>query len=157
MFKLYNFAAYQLAWFAVILGAAHGHAWAGTAVALLVTVAHLWMRREPLELKLVGVAATERHFMAPDVPTFREQGFDVVVGSWRCIIAPKGIPADRLAFLESNILATLKDPEFLASAKKAGFIIQPLDSKATYKRWKDDDAALYPILLEAGLVKARQK
>ena len=57
MFKLYNFAAYQLAWFAVVLGAAHGHAWAGTAVAILVTVAHLWMRRDPLELKLVGVAA----------------------------------------------------------------------------------------------------
>jgi hypothetical protein len=57
MFNLYNFVAYQLAWFAVILGAAHGHAWAGTAVALLVTVAHLWMRREPRELKLIGVAA----------------------------------------------------------------------------------------------------
>jgi hypothetical protein len=57
MFNLYNFAAYQLAWFAVILGAANGHAWAGTAVALLVTAAHLWLRREPLELKLVGVAA----------------------------------------------------------------------------------------------------
>ncbi|MGE0037612.1 MAG: Bug family tripartite tricarboxylate transporter substrate binding protein [Xanthobacteraceae bacterium] len=109
------------------------------------------------KLKLIGVAATERHFMAPDVPTFREQGFDVIVGSWRSIVGPKGIPADRLAFLESNVLATLKDPEFLAKAKKAGFIIQPLDSKATYKRWKDDDAALYPILLEAGLVKARKK
>ncbi len=57
MFKLYNFVAYQLAWFAVILGAAQGHAWAGTAVALLVTVAHLWMRRDPLDLKLIGVAA----------------------------------------------------------------------------------------------------
>ena len=109
------------------------------------------------KLKLIGVSSTERHFMAPDIPTFREQGFDVVVGSWRCIIAPKGIPADRLAFLETNIIETLKDPEFLAKAKQAGFVVQPMDSKATYKRWKDDDAALYPILLEAGLVKARQK
>lgn len=109
------------------------------------------------KLKLIGVSATERHFMAPDVPTFREQGFDVVVGSWRCVIAPKGIPADRLAFLESNIIETLKDPEFLAKAKQAGFIVQPMDGKATYQRWKDDDAALYPILAEAGLVKARQR
>lgn len=57
MFNLYNFVAYQLAWFAVILGAANGQALAGTAVALLVTVAHLWMRRDPLEFKLVCVAA----------------------------------------------------------------------------------------------------
>ena len=54
------------------------------------------------KLKILGVSATERHFMAPDIPTFREQGFDVVVGSWRCIIGPKGMPEDRLRFLETN-------------------------------------------------------
>ena len=32
------------------------------------------------KLKILGVSATERHFMAPEIPTFREQGFDVVVG-----------------------------------------------------------------------------
>ncbi len=51
----------------------------------------------------------------------------------------------------------MKDPEFQAKAKQAGFIVQPGDGKATLDRWKSDDAALYPILLEAGLVKARQK
>jgi tripartite-type tricarboxylate transporter receptor subunit TctC len=109
------------------------------------------------KLKIVGVSATERHFMAPDIPTFREQGYDVVVGAWRCVVAPKGVPADRLAFLETNILAALRDPEFQAKAKQAGFVVNPGDAKATYQRWKDDDVQLYPILLEAGLVKARQK
>jgi tripartite-type tricarboxylate transporter receptor subunit TctC len=109
------------------------------------------------KLKILGVSSNERHYMAPDIPTFKEQGFDVVVGSWRCVIGPKGMPADRIAFLESNILAVLKDPEFQAKAKQAGFIVGPQDAKATAVRWKADDAALYPILLEAGLVKARQK
>lgn len=109
------------------------------------------------KLKLIGVASTERHFMAPDVPTFKEQGFDVVLGSWRCIIGPKGIPADRLKFLEDNIIATLKDPEFQTKARAAGFLINPGDAKATYARWKSDDDALYPILAEAGLIKARQR
>jgi tripartite-type tricarboxylate transporter receptor subunit TctC len=98
------------------------------------------------KLKILGVSATERHFLAPDVPTFREQGFDVVVGSWRCIVGPKGMPQDRLRFLESNLTAAMSDPEFLAKAKQAGFIVQPRDGKATYERWKADDAALYPIL-----------
>jgi tripartite-type tricarboxylate transporter receptor subunit TctC len=109
------------------------------------------------KLKILGVSATERHFMAPDIPTFREQGFDVVVGSWRCIIGPKGMPEDRLRFLETNAIAALEDPEFQAKAKAAGFVVQPADGKTTYQLWKDDDAKLYPILLEAGLVKARQK
>jgi putative tricarboxylic transport membrane protein len=109
------------------------------------------------KLKLLGVSATERHFMAPEIPTFREQGFDVVVGSWRCIAGPKGIPEDRLRYLETNIVSALKDPEFQAKAKQAGFVVQPGDAKATSARWKADDTQLYPILLEAGLVKARQK
>jgi tripartite-type tricarboxylate transporter receptor subunit TctC len=109
------------------------------------------------KLKILGVSGTERHYLAPDVPTFQEQGFDVVVGSWRCLVGPKGMPADRIAFLESNLIAVLKNPEFQAKAKQTGFIVGPGDAKMTAARWKSDDAALYPILLEAGLVKARQK
>ena len=109
------------------------------------------------KLKILGVSATERHFVAPDIPTFREQGFDVVVGAWRCIVGPKGIPEDRLRFLETNVIAALKDPEFQNRARKAGFVVVPADAKATYERWKADDAELYPILLDAGLVKTRQK
>jgi putative tricarboxylic transport membrane protein len=80
-----------------------------------------------------------------------------VVGTWRCIAGPKGIPEDRLRFLETSVVAALKSPEFQAKAKQAGFVVQPGDAKMTYARWKSDDTQLYPILLDAGLVKARQK
>ena len=56
MFNLYNYAAYQLAWFAVVLGAAHGFALAGAAVALLVAAVHLSLRCNALEFKLIGLA-----------------------------------------------------------------------------------------------------
>ncbi len=56
-FTLYNFAAYQVAWFAVLLGAARGIAWAGAALALLVAVVHLALRRDPRELRVMGLAA----------------------------------------------------------------------------------------------------
>lgn len=57
VFTVYNFVAYQLAWFAVVVGAAQGHAWAGAGVALLVAAVHLWLRRDIFELKLMGLAA----------------------------------------------------------------------------------------------------
>ncbi len=56
MFTFYNLVTYQLAWFAVIHGVARGFAWLGAAMALLVTGVHLWLRREPLEFRLVGLA-----------------------------------------------------------------------------------------------------
>lgn len=54
MFPLFNVVAYQLAWFAVLIGAARGMAWAGALVALLVGAAHLWQRRDAIEWRLMG-------------------------------------------------------------------------------------------------------
>ncbi len=108
-------------------------------------------------VRMLGVAATERHFLAPDVPTFREQGIDFVSGTWRVIVGPRGIPADRLAILESRLLETMNDVEFKAKARAAGFIVAPLGRSDTARRLAAEDAAMYPVFLEAGLVKTRQK
>jgi tripartite-type tricarboxylate transporter receptor subunit TctC len=108
-------------------------------------------------LRILGVTDTARHFLAPDVPTFKEQGFDVVIGSWRMIMAPKGVPADRMAILEKALLATLKDPEFVKKANAAGFAIDPKGSKETAAYLKEYDDILYPILKDANLVKVRAR
>lgn len=108
-------------------------------------------------VRILGVLADTRHFMAPDVPTFQEQGFDLVIGSWRSIVAPKGVPADRFEFLETKLLETLNDPEFQKVANNAGFAVEPQGGEATWQRWVDHDKSLYPVLESAGLVKTRKK
>lgn len=47
----------------------------------------------------------------------------------RPIYAPPGVPADRLAALRTAFDKTVKDPEFLAIAKRVGLSIRPLDGK----------------------------
>ncbi len=109
------------------------------------------------KLRVLGVASSARHFKAPDVPTFAEQGFPVISGLWRVIAAPKGIPADRLKTLETKFIETLSDKEFQEKARAAGFLVTPGGNEMAKKRWAEDDAAMYPVFLEAGLVKTRQK
>ncbi|PWB61860.1 MAG: tripartite tricarboxylate transporter substrate binding protein, partial [Bradyrhizobiaceae bacterium] len=48
-------------------------------------------------------------------------------------------------------------PEFQEAAKKVGFVITPKNSAATLEFVKEADKDLYPILDEAGLVKARKR
>ncbi|MBC7781221.1 MAG: tripartite tricarboxylate transporter substrate binding protein [Proteobacteria bacterium] len=108
-------------------------------------------------VRAIGIAGTERSFMVPDVPTFREQGVDFVAGSWRYIAGPKGIPADRLAVLETRFLEVLRDKEFIEKARSAGFVVQPAGRTDTAKRLVAEDDAMYPVFLEAGLVRARQR
>jgi hypothetical protein len=53
-----NFVAFQLGWFACVLGAAHGLPWAGTGVALAIVAWHLSRAARPrAELVLVLIAA----------------------------------------------------------------------------------------------------
>lgn len=80
-------------------------------------------------IKVIGVMSAERSTYLPDAPTFREAGYDVVVGASRGIAAPKNIPADVVAKLEKAIDQALKDPEYLEAAKKAEIPLQYLASK----------------------------
>lgn len=108
-------------------------------------------------VKILAVMAEKRHFMAPEVPTFKELGFNLISGDWRAIYAPKGLPAERKAFLEKLFVETMSDPAFQEAAQKVGFVITPMNGADTLKFVKEDDASLYPILSEVGLVKARKK
>ncbi len=42
----------------------------------------------------VGMASAERHPSFPDIPTFREQGFDLASNSWFGLSFPAGVPAE---------------------------------------------------------------
>ena len=109
------------------------------------------------KLRILGVASDKRHFKAPDVPTFREQGFPIISGLWRVIAAPKGLPPERLKVLEAKFMETLSDKEFQEKARAAGFLVTPMGAADAKKRWEEDDRAMYPVFMEAGLVKTRQK
>ena len=82
---------------------------------------------------------------------------DFVAGDWRALFAPNGLPKEARTYLESLFMDTLSDPEFKMAAQKVGFMVTPMPSAET-KAWiVAHDEAVYPILLDAGMVKARKK
>ena len=60
------------------------------------------------------------------MPTFREQGFDMVAGSARGIAGPPGLPAPVRAKLEQAFAAALADPAFLREAQRVSLPLRPL-------------------------------
>jgi len=72
---------------------------------------------------ILGVMSEKRWDMAPNLPTFREQGFDVISASLRGIAVPKGVPVEIREKLTKAILDAAADPEFKA---KAAATFQPL-------------------------------
>lgn len=51
------------------------------------------------DVRVLAVAAEERLDVLPDTPTFREQGYDIVGGTFRGVAAPKGTPQERIDML----------------------------------------------------------
>jgi tripartite-type tricarboxylate transporter receptor subunit TctC len=108
-------------------------------------------------VRILAVAGDERNPGVPDVPTFKELGINVVSGTMRAFVAPKGLPADRAAKLEAAILAGLNDPQVRERFKTLALGHAPAGGAPALKMAKELDAKLYPILLEAGMVKFRKK
>lgn len=109
------------------------------------------------EVTILGIAGAERHFMAEDIPTFTEQGYPLVYGTIRALVVPARTPDDVFEALEAAILATLTDEDFVETATRAGFSINPLGGADATAFLNDLDESMYPVLLDAGLVHVRQK
>lgn len=103
-------------------------------------------------VRILGVMAGTRHFMAPDIPTFAEQGFNLTAGDFRAIVGPKGMPADRMAKLSAALIEVMSSADFVKKANAAGYMIEALGPEPAMQRIETFDAQVYPVLKEAGLV-----
>lgn len=61
-------------------------------------------------LKALGVSSDKRYPSIPDVPTFKEQGFDVVTTEWFGLFAPAGTPKPIIDKLNAEMAKIIKSP-----------------------------------------------
>jgi len=56
------------------------------------TVAQALPQYKAGQLRALGISSAERYASVPDIPTFREQGIDIVTTEWYGLLAPAGTP-----------------------------------------------------------------
>jgi tripartite-type tricarboxylate transporter receptor subunit TctC len=86
-------------------------------------------------LRGLAVAFDKRDPSIPDVPTFKEFGYDVVTaGSVKGVAAPKGTPKEIVGYLEKKFKEIAEDAEFQKIMKDLG---QPVlyQNAAEYTAW----------------------
>jgi tripartite-type tricarboxylate transporter receptor subunit TctC len=69
--------------------------------------------------RILGQMAEKRTEAAPNVPTFKEQGLDIVWVNSRGFAAPKATPPDVLEKYRQGFADLFKDAEFIAKANAA--------------------------------------
>lgn len=82
-------------------------------------------------IRVLAVAAPKRSAFLPDVPTFRELGYDDTSGVFRALAAPKGTPKAVLAKLDKALKEAMQNPKLPAAFKKVGLTADYLSPKET--------------------------
>lgn len=63
-------------------------------------------------VRILAQAGSLRSKLGPEVPSFKEQGVDLVFGSERGVVGPKGLPADIEQKLAAALRQVAENPEF---------------------------------------------
>jgi len=82
----------------------------------------------------LGQMSAERWSEASDIPTLREQGFDIIMSAARGIVAPAGTPDAIRDQIAQAIAKTMADPAFQAIAKRHPLPLRFMPS-AEYGSW----------------------
>lgn len=101
---------------------------------------------ESKQMRLLAVSTLKRTEVYPDVPTYAELGYKSL-RSVQGIIAPKGLPEEIRAKLESAFRKALSDPAFQATMKKLAMQIVDMPG-AEVKKVVESEFALAKSLIE---------
>lgn len=75
------------------------------------------------KLRMLAVAAEERMPAFPDVPTFRELGFEIVGGAYRGIAVPRSASEETRQRVSDIVSKINADPSFRSKMEEGGFVL----------------------------------
>jgi tripartite-type tricarboxylate transporter receptor subunit TctC len=100
--------------------------------------------------RMLAAVSPERIPALPEVPTMREQGLNMVVGSWQGIYVPKGTAAPVIKKLFDVSQETMKHPEVIKRMADSGVSIVVSTSPEEFaKFWKSEHQRFANVIREA--------
>ncbi|MGQ0751109.1 MAG: tripartite tricarboxylate transporter substrate binding protein [Betaproteobacteria bacterium] len=106
---------------------------------------------EAKKVRIVGVGAEKRGAPYEAIPTFRENGVDLVMGSFHIVFAPKGTPADVQAKLSGALARTMNEAELQKQMSGANLGIAYMDQKQTAQFLAQQDQLYRSLIEELGM------
>jgi tripartite-type tricarboxylate transporter receptor subunit TctC len=109
------------------------------------------------EVRLLATHGEKRMKIFPDVPTFRELGYDFINETVFMVAAPKGTPSPIVKRLEEAFHKAMDDPEFIQVMEKMEIEITYRNSEDTKKYLEEAYARLGKMIIELKIPKEPEK
>jgi tripartite-type tricarboxylate transporter receptor subunit TctC len=105
------------------------------------------------QLKFLAIGTEQRLPDAPNVPTLKELGVNVVYAVTRGIVVPKGTPGDVIAKLEGACQKATSEAKFAEDMAKQGTFVRFMDRTAYAEFFKQNDELNKTLARDLGLLK----
>jgi tripartite-type tricarboxylate transporter receptor subunit TctC len=104
-------------------------------------------------LRALGVTTEKRRSEAPDVPTFKEQGYDLVASTWFALEGPKGLPDEIVQRLNREVIRILELPDIKKRLIQDAFDPKPMTPAEVAAFYATEAERWVPIAQQAGMKK----
>lgn len=104
-------------------------------------------------VRMLAVAMAARHPLFPDVPTFKELGYDMVGGAYRGIALPSSASAETVTSWSNRIGEINADPAFRKKMINGGFALLDIDASQMAAFMKERTTEYLMDARAAGLIK----
>jgi tripartite-type tricarboxylate transporter receptor subunit TctC len=94
-------------------------------------------------VRMLGVVSAERNPAYPEIPTMREQGLNMVVGSWQGVFVPAGTPKHVVDKLFKVSHEMMKDPGVVKRLGDQGIQIVTSQSPAAFVKFVQEETARF--------------
>lgn len=109
---------------------------------------------EAKKVKVLGVTSQKRMEQAPDIPTLKEQGINVVFQQFRSIAAPKDIPDEAIKYYEDLFKKLANSKTWKEKYVKENMLTWDFKNSAeTLKVWEFENERFAKIMKEMGYIK----
>lgn len=105
------------------------------------------------KLRTIVTWGGERHPNYPQVPTFKESGYNIEYYIWAGLFVPHGTPAAVTKVLRDAVRKGVEDADFKSQMAKLNSPIQYLDAPEFAKYWDADAKRLAAVVQVVGKVK----
>jgi tripartite-type tricarboxylate transporter receptor subunit TctC len=100
------------------------------------------------KIKMVAVSGEKRSPLAPEVPTFKEQGFDVVIENSAALYGPAKLPREMVERLHAALMPMLSSAPVLEKMAGQGMTPQPMNG-TQLSAWLAAERKRYEVLAKA--------
>jgi putative tricarboxylic transport membrane protein len=104
-------------------------------------------------MRVLGISSARRVAVLPNVPTLKEQGYDVVQGGWIAIMAPRGLADAQVAYWENLLERTTAHADWKRMLEADALEWEFLKSQPARDYLKKEYDFMRGLLTELGMTK----